>query len=81
MKKCWPVIKQDFYDLCYSFDEHNICLQSINNSYITLIPKVDNPATVSDFRPISLLNSSVRVLTMLLANRLQKVILSAIHQN
>jgi hypothetical protein len=48
MKKCWPVIKQDFYDLCSSLYEHNIYLRSINNSYITVIPKVDNPATVND---------------------------------
>jgi hypothetical protein len=81
MKKCWLVIQQDFYYLCSSFYEHNICLQSINNSYITLIPKVDNPATVSNFRPISLLNSSVKLLTKLLANQLQKVILWAILQN
>jgi hypothetical protein len=81
MKKCWPVIKQDFYYLCSFFYEYNICLQSINSSYITLIPKVDNSASVSDFRPISLLNSSVKLLTKLLANRLQKAILRAIHQN
>jgi retron-type reverse transcriptase len=42
---------------------------------------VDNPATISDFRPISLFNSFVKLLTKLLANRLQKVILRAIHQN
>jgi hypothetical protein len=81
MKKCWPVIKQDFCNVCSSFYEHNICLQSINNSYITLIPKVDNLATVSDFRPISLLNSSVKLLTKRLANWVQQVIFRVIHQN
>jgi hypothetical protein len=36
---------------------------------------------MSDFRSISLLNSTVKLITKLLANRLQEVILKAIHQN
>jgi hypothetical protein len=81
MKKCWEVIKHDFYELCMAFYNQNLCLQSINGSYITLAPKVDNPSKVSDYRPISLLNSSIKVLTKLLANRLQSVTLRVIHEN
>jgi hypothetical protein len=36
---------------------------------------------VNDYRPISLLNSSVKLLTKILANRLQKVITKLIHAN
>jgi hypothetical protein len=36
---------------------------------------------VSDYRPISLLNSSIKLLTKLLANRLQLEILRIAHQN
>jgi hypothetical protein len=39
MKKCWTTISADFYDLCLAFYDHNINIQSINGSYITLIPK------------------------------------------
>jgi hypothetical protein len=81
MKKCWKVIKSDFYDLCLRFYDHDICLQSINGSYITFIPKIDNPAKVGEFRPISLLNNLVKLLTKLMANRLQKVILREVHEN
>jgi hypothetical protein len=81
MKKCSPVTKQDFYDLCVYFFNHDICLQSINGSYISLIPMVYNPVKVGDFLPISLLNNSIKLLTKLLANRLQSVILKAVHQN
>jgi hypothetical protein len=63
------------------FFNHDICLQSINGSYITLILKIDNPVKVDDFRPISLLNNSIKLLTKLLANRLQGVILKIVHQN
>ena len=74
IKKCWPIIKHDFYKLCLDFYEGNICLQSLNGSFIALIPKVEGPTKVNDFRPISLLNISMKILTKLLANRLQKVV-------
>lgn len=65
---------QDFY-------QGNVNLQSINNSYITLIPKKDNHVMPSDFRPVSLLNCSIKIITKLLANRLQKIILKLVHIN
>jgi hypothetical protein len=55
--------------------------ESINGSFITLIPKISNPQTINDFRPISLLNYSLKILTKLLANRLQTVILRVLHTN
>jgi hypothetical protein len=80
-KKTWSLIKQDFYDHCSAFYNENVCLQSINGSYITLIPKKDRAARISKYRPISLLNSSVKIITELHANRLQKVIMKLIHKN
>jgi hypothetical protein len=80
-KKCWHLIKDYFYRLHACFYSGNINLECINGSYIVLIPKKDNPQTANDFRPISLLNLSLKVLKKLLANRLQTVILSVIHAN
>lgn len=51
------------------------------NSSITLVPKVDNPETINDFRPISLLNISLKIITKILADRLQSVILKLVHKN
>jgi hypothetical protein len=39
-KKYWVIIATDFYELYQGFYDSNICLQSINNSYIVLIPKI-----------------------------------------
>jgi hypothetical protein len=58
-----------------------VCIQSINGSHIVLVPKIDNPTKVDDNRTISLRNSSVKLLTKILANRLQKVINKLIHGN
>jgi retron-type reverse transcriptase len=71
----------DFYTLCSGFYEGNIYMQSINSSYIVLIPKKDNPSKIGDYIPISLLNSSVKLLTKLLANRLVRIIFTIIHKN
>jgi hypothetical protein len=43
LKKAWPTIKEDFYRLCFEFCRHQADLKSINHSFITLIPKKDNP--------------------------------------
>lgn len=39
------------------------------------------PLTINDYRPISLLNYSLKLTTKLLANRLQSVIFRVIHAN
>jgi hypothetical protein len=81
IKLCWPIIKYDFYRLCHEFWEGSVNLQSNNDTFITLIPKVNAPECPNDFRPISLLNSCLKILTKLLANRLQESILSLVHLN
>ena len=81
IKKCWHFIKEDFYALCLAFQNNSVCLQSINDSFITLVPKTDGAQQVGEFRPISLLNCSIKLITKLLANRLQSVILQLVHQN
>ena len=39
VKKCWPIISQDFYNLCNAFYQGDVCLQSLNGSHIVLVPK------------------------------------------
>lgn len=42
-KKAWYIIKEDIYRLCRDFFSHQADIKSINSSYITLVPKRDNP--------------------------------------
>ena len=77
LKACRPIIKEDFYTLCNQFHAGTINLQSINDGLITLIPKNGSPSTVNDYRPITLLNCCLKLITKLLANRLQKIILKS----
>ena len=79
MKKCWNIIKQDVYKLCQDFYDCVVDLTPINTSFITLVPKVSSLEQVNDYRPISLLNSII--ITKILVDRLQLVILELIHLN
>jgi hypothetical protein len=81
LKSCWHIIKDDMYDLCFQFYEGALNLESISMGHITLIPKVPSPEGIGDFRPITLLNCVLKLITKLLADRLQKVVLKIVHKN
>jgi len=81
IRHCWHIIKNDFQRLFKDFFNNSIYLTSINSPYIALIPKKDHPESVDDYRPISLLNCSVKCITKLLSIRLQTVITKLIHPN
>jgi hypothetical protein len=81
MKRCWQIIKEDFYKLIDDFYNEKINLESINTAFITLIPKVADPENMNDFRPISLVSLPLKIITKLMANRMQKEIISLVHQN
>jgi hypothetical protein len=81
LKKCWHILKHDFLKLCDDFHAGNGQLQSINGSYITLVPKKHSLESVNDFRPISLTNTSLKFLTKLATNRMQDVITKTVHAN
>jgi hypothetical protein len=81
IKHCWSFISVDFYELCDAFYSSALCLQSINGSHIILVPKKDDAIKILDYRPISLLNTSVKIITKLLANRLQSKLPTLLHKN
>jgi hypothetical protein len=56
-------------------------MQNINGSHTVLVPKKEDPASVNDNRPIYLLNTSVKILNKILANKLQIVMPQLIHAN
>ncbi|GMI75562.1 hypothetical protein HRI_001225500 [Hibiscus trionum] len=43
---------------------------SLNHSFIVLIPKVQNPVSIEEYRPISLVDSVYKLLAKVLSRRL-----------
>lgn len=64
--------------LCEDFYFGRANLERINWANIALIPKVEPSETPGDFRPISLINSSLKILSKILASRLSKVMNSLV---
>ncbi|PNY01536.1 cysteine-rich receptor-like protein kinase [Trifolium pratense] len=52
------------------FHRNGKLTKGINSTFIALIPKVDSPQRLNDFRPISLVGSLYKILANVLANRL-----------
>jgi hypothetical protein len=81
LKSCWSIVKAIFYKLCQDLFDCSVNLEGLNTTFIIMIPKVSNPVTISDYRPISLLNIAIKLITKLLVNRLQPKMSSLIHRN
>jgi len=47
---------------------------SINNTFVVLIPKGKNPSSPKNYRPISLCNVVMKIVTKVIANRLKQML-------
>lgn len=70
----WNIIGDDVCGAALKFLNGGGMEQSLNHSHVALIPKVIDPKTVSDFRPINLCNVMYKIIAKALANRLKMVL-------
>ena len=73
-KKAWSVVGDDFLRAIRSFFSSGRLLKQVNATVVALIPKVPNPSTVGDFRPISCCNTIYKCIAKIIANRVQMVL-------
>ncbi|KAK1402922.1 hypothetical protein POM88_002527 [Heracleum sosnowskyi] len=69
----WDSVKDKLLLTFQKFFSQGILPKGLNYAFIALIPKVDSPSLVTDFRPISLINTSLNLLSKSLCNRLDSV--------
>jgi hypothetical protein len=71
---CWDILWPDVMAILNYF--HGLCSfeKSLNATFVSLIPKKMDALEVRDFRPISLVGGTYKILAKLLANRLKMVL-------
>ena len=80
-QKYWDIVGSDVVSMVLNVLNSNISMADINKTYITLILKINNPAKMTDFRPISLCNVIYKFISKVLANRLNLVLPQIIYEN
>ncbi|KAI3509571.1 hypothetical protein L1887_24947 [Cichorium endivia] len=74
IKNYWDMLKSDVMNCVLHFDKFGTLARGCNSSFITLVPKVKDPSSLSDYRPISLIGCVYKIISKILAIRLKKVI-------
>jgi len=73
-KYTWKTIKEDIIDAVKSFFKIGKIYKPVNCTLVTLIPKVENPKTVKEYRPIACCTVLHKIISKVLAKRLHDVI-------
>lgn len=77
----WDIVGHDVCATIKSFFHSSYLLRSINQTLITLIPKVNNPGKPIQFCPISLCNVMYKLIAKIMANRLRPILPNFISEN
>ena len=66
IKDFWLQLKDDSMRFLVEFHQNGKLTKGVNSTFIALIPKVDSPQRLADFRPISLVGCMYKVLAKVL---------------
>lgn len=67
----WESIKSDCFNLVKDVFKSLNVPRNLNSTLITLIPKIENPLRIKNFRPISLVNINYKMITKILVQRIR----------
>lgn len=67
-QKLWPVVGPDIISAALAILNDKKDLTEWNSTLITLIPKVKDPLSLKDFRPISLCNTCYKIVSRAISN-------------
>jgi len=73
LKFCWEIFRKDVLKAVNEFANRGSWPTGSNASFICLVPKIDNPQQLSDFRPISLVGCLYKIVSKVLSLQLKKV--------
>ncbi|XP_074314439.1 uncharacterized protein LOC141649654 [Silene latifolia] len=70
----WEILGKELFHAINKFFNTGKLLKKLNSTNITLVPKVPNPSSVTDFRSIACCNTIYKCIAKLLCTRLGKVL-------
>jgi len=70
-KKCWEFVGMDVVNFVKKAWHGHVSLTDVNKTRIVLVPKVKEPCSVTQYRPISLCNVLYKILAKTMANCLK----------
>lgn len=80
-KEAWPIIGDEVCNAVRDFFQNGQLLKQVNSTKLTLIPKVQYPQSVSEFRPIACCNTLYKGITKLISARLKHILPHIISPN
>ncbi|KAH1107204.1 hypothetical protein J1N35_010972 [Gossypium stocksii] len=76
----WHIAGDEISTYCLEVLDGKIEMAKINQTYLVLIPKVDKPKNISQFRPISLCNVLYKIIAKVLVNSMSPILGSCIDE-
>ena len=73
-KTYWHIVGDDVISIVLNALNSGMVHESLNATFIALIPKVKNPKQIAEFRPISLCNVVYKLIAKVVVNRLKKIL-------
>jgi hypothetical protein len=71
-KKYWFIVRKDVLIYIEQFFKNHNLLRNQNQTFLTLIPKINGSHTAHQFRPISLCNIVYKIISKILSNRFKR---------
>lgn len=79
-KKAWQVIQSDVNKAVKDFFSTGTLYKPVNCTTVTLLPKVPNPTSVKQYRPIACCSAVYKLIAKVLANRIHLVVASVVSE-
>lgn len=80
-KEAWHIVGRDVSDTVQEFFNSRKLLGEVNATVISLVPKINTPNKVSDFRPIACCNVLYKCISKVLTNTIKKALGKLVNEN
>ena len=81
IREMWDTIKEEIYGFVLDFFITNPSMRQLNVTWVTHIPKNENPSTIEEYRPISMVGALHKIISKILSSRLKEVIAPLIDES